>query len=136
MCIRDSTGAIYRTVALRAREAGADPSDPEQVAPLLEDLNPVSYTHLDVYKRQGLLLERDLIEESGRLAVPGRPILYRTTRNFLRSFGLSSLEELPELPAASREGDQMALELEARMAQLKAEEDGPEEPESAGEREP
>ena len=84
----------------------------------------------------GLLLERELIEESGRLAVPGRPILYRTTRNFLRSFGLSSLEELPELPAASREGDQMALELEARMAQLKAEEDGPEEPESAGEREP
>ena len=33
------TGAIYRTVALRAREAGADPSDPEQVAPLLEDLD-------------------------------------------------------------------------------------------------
>ena len=33
------TGAIYRTVALRAREAGADPSDPEQVSPLLEDLN-------------------------------------------------------------------------------------------------
>ena len=33
------TGAIYRTVALRAREAGADPSAPEQVAPLLEDLN-------------------------------------------------------------------------------------------------
>ena len=69
----------------------------------------------------GLLLERELIEESGRLAVPGRPILYRTTRNFLRSFGLSSLEELPELPAASREGEQMALELEARVARLKAE---------------
>ena len=33
------TGAIYRTVALRAREAGADPSVPEQVAPLLEDLD-------------------------------------------------------------------------------------------------
>lgn len=33
------TGAIYRTVALRAREAGADPSDPKQVAPLLEDLD-------------------------------------------------------------------------------------------------
>lgn len=84
----------------------------------------------------GLLLERDLIEESGRLAVPGRPILYRTTRNFLRSFGLSSLEELPELPAASREGEQMALELEARVARLKAEEAGPEGPEPAGEREP
>ena len=47
----------------------------------------------------GLLLERDLIEECGRLAVPGRPILYRTTQTFLRSFGLSSLEELPELKA-------------------------------------
>lgn len=33
------TGAIYRTVALRAREAGADPSDPEQVSPLLKDLD-------------------------------------------------------------------------------------------------
>ena len=84
----------------------------------------------------GLLLERELIEESGRLAVPGRPILYRTTRNFLRSFGLSSLEELPELPAASREGDQMTLALEARVAQLKAEESGPEGPELPGEREP
>ena len=84
----------------------------------------------------GLLLERELIEESGRLAVPGRPILYRTPRNFLRSFGLSSLEELPALPAASREGEQMALELEARVARLKAEEAGPEGPEPAGEREP
>ena len=50
--------------------------------------------------------------------------------------GLSSLEELPEPPAASREGEQMALELEARVARLKAEEAGPEGPEPAGEREP
>ena len=40
----------------------------------------------------GLLLERELIEECGRLAVPGRPIQYRTTKKFLRSFGLSSWE--------------------------------------------
>ena len=45
----------------------------------------------------GLLLERDLIEECGRLAVPGRPIQYRTTPDFLRTFGLSSLEELPPI---------------------------------------
>lgn len=45
-----------------------------------------------------LLLDRELIEECGRLAVPGRPILYRTTTTFLRSFGLSSLEELPGTP--------------------------------------
>ena len=72
----------------------------------------------------GLLLERELIEECGRLAVPGRPILYRTTKNFLRSFGLSSLEELPELPDASQEGGQLTLELEAAVARLRAEESG------------
>ena len=41
------------------------------------------------------LLNKKLIEEAGRLNVPGRPILYRTTSDFLRTFGLSSLEELP-----------------------------------------
>lgn len=46
----------------------------------------------------GLLLDRKLIEECGRLQVPGRPRLYRTTKNFLRSFHLHSLEDLPELP--------------------------------------
>lgn len=46
----------------------------------------------------GLLQDRELIEECGRLDVPGRPILYRTGKNFLRSFGLESLEDLPELP--------------------------------------
>ena len=68
----------------------------------------------------GLLAERELIEEAGRLAVPGRPILYRTTSNFLRVFGLSSLTELPELPEGAREGDQITLELESQMAQLQS----------------
>ena len=44
-----------------------------------------------------LLLERDLIEECGRLQVPGRPRLYRTTENFLRSFHLTSLKDLPAM---------------------------------------
>ena len=43
------------------------------------------------------LLNKRLIEESGRLNVPGRPILYRTTPAFLRTFGISSLEDLPEI---------------------------------------
>ncbi len=46
----------------------------------------------------GTLCQRDLIEECGRLDLPGRPLLYCTTTNFLRCFCLSSLEELPELP--------------------------------------
>ena len=56
----------------------------------------------------GLLLERKLIEECGRLQVPGRPHLYRTTKNFLRAFHLNSLEDLPELPGLAADG-QMRL---------------------------
>ena len=52
----------------------------------------------------GLLLERKLIEECGRLQVPGRPHLYRTTKEFLRVFHLSSLEELPEMPGLEADG--------------------------------
>ena len=51
------------------------------------------------------LAEKGLITECGRLEVPGRPIQYRTTPVFLRSFGLSSLDELPDLPIASEDGE-------------------------------
>lgn len=53
------------------------------------------------------LVEKGLIEEAGRLELPGRPIAYRTTETFLRCFGLKSLEELPPLPV--QEG-QMSLD--------------------------
>lgn len=44
------------------------------------------------------LLEYNLIEEAGRLDAPGRPTIYKTTTEFLKMFGISTLEELPELP--------------------------------------
>ena len=47
------------------------------------------------------LLNKKLIEEAGRLNVPGRPIQYRTTADFLRTFGLSTLEELPPIEKIS-----------------------------------
>lgn len=47
------------------------------------------------------LLNKRLIEEAGRLNVPGRPIQYRTTPDFLRTFGLSTLEELPSIEKIS-----------------------------------
>mgnify|MGYP000054922139 CR=1 FL=1 len=52
----------------------------------------------------GLLLDRHLIEECGRLQVPGRPRLYRTTKAFLRAFHLNSLEDLPEMPGMGADG--------------------------------
>ena len=47
------------------------------------------------------LINKKLIEEAGRLNVPGRPIQYKTTPDFLRTFGLSSLEELPPIEKIS-----------------------------------
>lgn len=44
------------------------------------------------------LVERELLEEAGRLDIPGKPIAYRTTDNFLRCFDLTSLGDLPPLP--------------------------------------
>ena len=58
------------------------------------------------------LTVKELVEEKGRLELPGRPLLYGTTDNFLRCFQLSSLEELPPLPEKekaqehSEEGEQ------------------------------
>ena len=49
----------------------------------------------------GALLNKKLIEEAGRLNVPGRPIQYKTTPDFLRTFGISSLEELPPIEKVS-----------------------------------
>ena len=45
----------------------------------------------------GALLNKKLIEEAGRLNVPGRPIQYKTTPDFLRTFGIASLDELPPI---------------------------------------
>ena len=63
------------------------------------------------------LLNKKLIEEAGRLNVPGRPIQYKTTPDFLRTFGLSSLEELPPI-------DKIAF---GEPIELPEEEQGPEE---------
>lgn len=81
----------------------------------------------------GLLTERELIEECGRMAVPGRPILYRTTQNFLRSFGLSSLEDLPDLPNSSAEDEQLTLDMQENIARLQQEAAQQEEGEVSGE---
>lgn len=65
----------------------------------------------------GLLQDRKLIEECGRLQVPGRPRLYRTTKEFLRVFHLNSLDELPEMPGIEPEG-QLRIGGDARLAEL------------------
>ena len=50
------------------------------------------------------LMQKDLLEERGRLELPGRPLLYGTTETFLRCFQLSSIEDLPPPPQRGEEG--------------------------------
>ena len=63
----------------------------------------------------GALLDKKLIEEAGRLNVPGRPILYRTTPNFLRTFGISTLEELPPIEKVSFGEPEIVEEMEQQV---------------------
>lgn len=64
----------------------------------------------------GSLTTKGLIEEKGRLELPGRPLLYGTTENFLRCFSISSLDELPPLPKAEEETEPQTAE-EAEISQ-------------------
>ena len=99
--------AEYIRKALETKKA------PRLSPPLLEVLSVIAYrqpvTRAYVEQVRGVdcsysitsLTEKGLIRESGRLDVPGKPILYRTTKDFLRVFGLESLNDLPELPEFS-----------------------------------
>ena len=59
----------------------------------------------------GSLCDKGLIEEKGRLELPGRPLIYGTTENFLRCFGISSPEELPVLPKEEQEQQEENAEI-------------------------
>ena len=99
--------ADYVTTALETRKP------PKLSSSQLETLTIIAYyqpaTKAMVEQIRGVdssysvaaLLNKKLIEEAGRLNVPGRPIQYRTTPDFLRTFGLSSLEELPPIEKIS-----------------------------------
>lgn len=102
MC-SDREQADYITAALETRKP------PKLSAAALETLTVIAYYQpatkafveqirgVDSSYTIGALMNKGLIAECGRLNVPGRPIQYQTTPDFLRTFGLSSLEELPEI---------------------------------------
>ena len=54
------------------------------------------------------LCQRNLVEECGRLDLPGRPLIYCTTAEFLRCFCMSTLAELPEIPDSSSAAEVLA----------------------------
>lgn len=78
------------------------------------------------------LLEKNLVEVAGRADRPGRPLLYKTTMNFLKHFGINSVEELPkprEIDEILQDDDmsehrQIMLELKAELSQMHNDDDG------------
>ena len=116
--------ADYITKALETRKP------PKLSASQLETLTIIAYyqpaTKAMVEQIRGVdsaysitaLLNKKLIEDAGRLNVPGRPIQYRTTPDFLRTFALNSLDDLPEIEKVSlgepvfEENEQQQIQLE------------------------
>ena len=107
--------ADYITKALETRKP------PKLSAAQLESLTIIAYYQpatkamveqirgVDSGYSVGALLNKNLIEEAGRLNVPGRPIQYKTTPDFLRTFGISSLEELPPIEKVSFDEPEVQL---------------------------
>ena len=85
-------------------------SKPNLSAAALETLSIIAYnpriTRAEIETIRGVntdgtiykLLDYNLIEEAGKLDAPGKPMTYKTSKEFLRMFGISNLDELPELP--------------------------------------
>ena len=94
---------------------------------VIETLSIIAYkqpiTRVEIERIRGVscdhainkLLEYDLITELGRMDAPGRPLLFGTTQQFLRCFGVGSLEELPELSTVQIEEVKQQAEAEAQM---------------------
>ena len=94
---------------------------------VIETLSIIAYkqpiTRVEIERIRGVscdhainkLLEYDLITELGRMDAPGRPLLFGTTEQFLRCFGVGSLEELPELSTVQIEEFKQQAEAEVQM---------------------
>ena len=113
-CVWRTAGSCAPPRSMPTLSVGRKPAKLSQ--PALEVLTIIAYYQpttrayvdqirgVDSSYTVGLLLDRHLIEECGRLQVPGRPRLYRTTKAFLRAFHLNSLEDLPEMPGMEADG--------------------------------
>ena len=117
----------YISQTLENRKAARLSQPALEVLTIVAYFQPVTRAYVDQLRGVdsaytiSLLLERELIRECGRLAVPGRPILYQTTPKFLRTFGIVDLNELPKLPETSEESKKMIQQMECAVARLKQE---------------
>lgn len=124
LCTRGEYASAIR-VALETRKPPALSQAAMEVLAVIAYRQPVTRAYIEQVRgvdsayTVSSLVEKGFIEEAGRLEVPGRPVLFRTTDQFLRVFGLSALSDLTPLPTEG-EGGQLTLpnpELEALTEQ-------------------
>ncbi|MCI5810001.1 MAG: SMC-Scp complex subunit ScpB [Clostridiales bacterium] len=109
LCTRGEYAACIR-VALETRKPPALSQAAMEVLAIAAYRQPVTRAYIEQVRgvdsayTVSSLVEKGFLEESGRLEVPGRPALFRTTDQFLRVFGLTSLAELTPLPTEGEDG--------------------------------
>ena len=107
MCSREDYHEYIRRVRENARKQALSNAALETLS-IIAYNQPVTRSRIDFIRDVdctgsiATLVQRGLIEEAGRMDTPGKPILYKTTDEFLRCFGLSSLSELPEVEELSQ----------------------------------
>lgn len=130
--------ALYITRVMETRKPPKlSPSALEALA-VVAYFQPVTRAYIDQIRgvdssyTVGVLIEKGLIEPCGKLDVAGRPIIYKTSDIFLRTMGITNLEELPQLPdLGADEGllqlrDQISALTSPEGEQMEIEENGPE----------
>ncbi len=118
LCTREEYAPYIRT-ALNVRRGGNLSNSSIETLAICAYNQPVTRSYIDRVRgvdssyAVNSLLERGLIEAVGRVDAPGRPMLYGTTPDFLRCFGLSSIKELPHIEGLpSLPSEQISMELE------------------------
>lgn len=119
LCTKSELGGYVRD-ALGIKRGGNLSASSLEVLAIVAYNEPVTRAFIDTVRgvdssyAVNSLAEKHLIEPCGRLDVPGRPMIYRTTEDFLRVFGMSSLGDLPEVegrPAVEMDPDSETLSI-------------------------
>ena len=116
LCSRPMYAEAVRRVTETRKNASLSPAALE-VLTIIAYRQPVTRAFIDQLRgvdsggTLSSLAEKQMIEEAGRLEVPGRPILYRTTEHFLQAFALESLDDLPAPPAFT-DNEQLSFDME------------------------
>ena len=114
LCTKECYGAEIKA-ALGIRRGGNLSQSLLEVVAIIAYNQPTTRAFVDAVRgvdssyAMGALLDKNLIEQCGRLDAPGRPSLYRTTNDFLRVFGISGLGELPSVTLRTDNGETVEI---------------------------